>query len=161
MTSPTPWTSNQHHEIRAADGTLIALVIVAPKLDEREVYTRIVECINACHELEFPDELPTALAYIRAVRANNDAHEEVQMFATLILRELHVPFTAGLQGWKSSAPETATCSSCNTAQPEVCQDGYCRPCHVSLTFEDCVSGAWAARQQRAEKRPPTPHGGAA
>ena len=28
---------------------------------------------------------------------------------------------------------------------EVCGDGYCRECHVSLSFEDCVNGTWVAK----------------
>jgi hypothetical protein len=38
-----------------------------------------------------------------------------------------------------------TCNSCGRESEEVCQDGYCRACHKSLTFEDCCSGEWARR----------------
>lgn len=31
-------------------------------------------------------------------------------------------------------------------EEDVCGDGYCRDCHVSLSFEDCVSGTWVARR---------------
>lgn len=37
------------------------------------------------------------------------------------------------------------CSNCNKNVKEVCLDGYCRKCHVSLSFEDCVSGTFNAR----------------
>lgn len=32
---------------------------------------------------------------------------------------------------------------------EVCADGFCRECHVSLSFEDCVNGTWVAEQRKA------------
>ena len=40
------------------------------------------------------------------------------------------------------------CESCGEEREEqdLCGDGFCRDCHVSLSFEDCVSGAWLARQ---------------
>jgi len=31
---------------------------------------------------------------------------------------------------------------------ERCGDGYCRACHISLSFDDCVSGAWVDEQRR-------------
>lgn len=31
----------------------------------------------------------------------------------------------------------------------VCQDGYCRACHKSINFDDCVSGEWARRVRAA------------
>ena len=37
------------------------------------------------------------------------------------------------------------CVNCGKKVKEVCGDGYCRECHVSLSFEDCVNGTWAAR----------------
>ncbi|GAG00098.1 unnamed protein product [marine sediment metagenome] len=37
------------------------------------------------------------------------------------------------------------CASCEREVDEVCQDGFCRRCHVSLSFEDCCDGTWAAR----------------
>jgi ferredoxin len=36
---------------------------------------------------------------------------------------------------------------------EVCGDGYCRRCHVSLTFEACTSGEWTAEVRRAAGLP--------
>jgi len=38
------------------------------------------------------------------------------------------------------------CAACNEEKEEVCGDGYCRECHVSLSFDDCVNGTWLARQ---------------
>jgi hypothetical protein len=32
---------------------------------------------------------------------------------------------------------------------ELCADGYCRACHVSLSFEACVSGEWVDSQRKA------------
>ena len=40
------------------------------------------------------------------------------------------------------------CVSCNEEVNEVCGDGFCRECHVSLSFEDCVSGKWAADKEK-------------
>lgn len=31
---------------------------------------------------------------------------------------------------------------------ELCQDGFCRACHVSLSFEDCTDGTWSIEQLR-------------
>jgi hypothetical protein len=28
---------------------------------------------------------------------------------------------------------------------DVCPDGYCRECHVSLGFEECCDGSWGER----------------
>lgn len=28
-------------------------------------------------------------------------------------------------------------------ETDICQDGYCRDCHVSLSFESCIDGSWA------------------
>jgi len=41
--------------------------------------------------------------------------------------------------------EKIICCSCNKEVNEVCGDGFCRECHVSLSFEDCVNGTWVAR----------------
>jgi len=38
------------------------------------------------------------------------------------------------------------CESCKKEADEVCPDGCCRECHVSLSFEDCCDGTWNARQ---------------
>lgn len=37
---------------------------------------------------------------------------------------------------------------------DVCGDGYCRDCHRSLSFEDCVSGRWFDEQRRRAGLPP-------
>ena len=37
---------------------------------------------------------------------------------------------------------------------DVCQDGYCRDCHVSLSFEECRDGSWVNRQRSAAGLPP-------
>lgn len=44
------------------------------------------------------------------------------------------------------------CAACNEEKEEVCGDGYCRECHVSLSFDDCVNGTWLARQNIAKGR---------
>ena len=43
--------------------------------------------------------------------------------------------------------EKVRCVNCGELNDpkDVCGDDYCRNCHVSLSFEDCVSGAWAKR----------------
>lgn len=41
------------------------------------------------------------------------------------------------------------CVSCGEKVKEVCGDGYCRKCHVSLSFEDCVSGKWVEERVAA------------
>ena len=38
------------------------------------------------------------------------------------------------------------CIGCGKEVNEVCGDGYCRSCHVGLSFEDCVSGEWVRRR---------------
>lgn len=40
--------------------------------------------------------------------------------------------------------------SCDQEVDEVCRDGYCRACHVSITWESCLDGTWA-NVLRAEK----------
>jgi hypothetical protein len=40
--------------------------------------------------------------------------------------------------------------SCKREVKEVCHDGYCRDCHVSITWESCLDGTWA-NDLRAEK----------
>lgn len=39
------------------------------------------------------------------------------------------------------------CVNCGKRVKEVCGDGYCRACHKSLSFEDCVDGTWLANKQ--------------
>ena len=43
--------------------------------------------------------------------------------------------------------EKIRCVNCGKLNEpkDVCGDGYCRDCHVSLSFEDCISGAWVKR----------------
>ncbi len=36
------------------------------------------------------------------------------------------------------------CRDCHKEVNEVCGDGYCRNCHVSLSFEDCMDGTFTA-----------------
>ena len=36
------------------------------------------------------------------------------------------------------------CESCKKEVSEVCRDGFCRKCHVDLTFEDCCDKTWDA-----------------
>lgn len=44
------------------------------------------------------------------------------------------------------------CISCDQEVDEVCSDGFCRGCHVDLSFEDCSDGTWLARQNLAKGR---------
>ena len=41
----------------------------------------------------------------------------------------------------------------NTDEPrtgrDLCQDGYCRACHVTIGFEECCDGSWVAAQRQA------------
>lgn len=37
------------------------------------------------------------------------------------------------------------CENFGKETEELCGDGFCRDCHVSLSFEDCVSGRWVAQ----------------
>lgn len=41
-----------------------------------------------------------------------------------------------------------TCLGCGETK-ECCQDFYCRECHKSLGFDECVDGSWVAEQRRA------------
>ena len=45
--------------------------------------------------------------------------------------------------------EKEICQDCGREVDEVCGDGYCRNCHVSLSFEDCVDGTWVAKRMMA------------
>lgn len=42
-------------------------------------------------------------------------------------------------------PESMTCLLCGQKADELCPDGDCRACHKSLTFEDCCTGTYSAR----------------
>lgn len=42
--------------------------------------------------------------------------------------------------------------SCKREVTEVCQDGFCRDCHVDISWEDCVDGTWLAQQNLAKGR---------
>lgn len=44
------------------------------------------------------------------------------------------------------------CVDCGKEADEVCGDGFCRGCHVDLSFEDCCDGTWLARQNLAKGR---------
>lgn len=44
------------------------------------------------------------------------------------------------------------CTSCEKEVEEVCGDGFCRECHVDLSFEDCCDGTWLAKQNLAKGR---------
>ena len=37
------------------------------------------------------------------------------------------------------------CVSCKKEVKEVCADGYCRACHVSCSWEDCVTQNFEAK----------------
>ena len=44
--------------------------------------------------------------------------------------------------------EKIKCEKCGELNnpDDVCGDGFCRDCHISLSFEDCVSGDWVRRR---------------
>jgi len=44
------------------------------------------------------------------------------------------------------------CIGCDKEVKEVCRDGFCRACHVDLSFEDCCDGTWLERQNLAKNR---------
>ncbi len=46
------------------------------------------------------------------------------------------------------------CESCDLLSDELCQDGYCRDCHKSLSFESCVDGSWARGFRASQGMPP-------
>lgn len=37
------------------------------------------------------------------------------------------------------------CEGCGKKVKEVCGDGYCRSCHRSIGFDECVDGSWVER----------------
>ncbi len=37
------------------------------------------------------------------------------------------------------------CKNCNEEVDNVCRDGFCRECHVSITWDECVSRTFEAR----------------
>ncbi len=37
------------------------------------------------------------------------------------------------------------CKNCNEEVDDVCGDGFCRKCHVSVSWEDCVSHTFEAK----------------
>lgn len=37
------------------------------------------------------------------------------------------------------------CELCNQESEELCNDLVCRACHVSISFDDCVSGTYSAK----------------
>jgi hypothetical protein len=41
------------------------------------------------------------------------------------------------------------CENCKRECDEVCGGGYCRACHVSLTFEECVDESYVNRMRVA------------
>lgn len=50
------------------------------------------------------------------------------------------------------------CENCRirTNKEDLCGDGYCRECHRSVSFEDCVSGAWVEVQRQNAGLPIVP-----
>jgi hypothetical protein len=40
------------------------------------------------------------------------------------------------------------CTICDKPSDETCSDGACRKCHVSVSWEDCTSGIYAAEASR-------------
>lgn len=48
------------------------------------------------------------------------------------------------------------CYKCGQPAAEVCGDGYCRDCHVSLSFEDCVSDRYVNAIRAEAGLPPMP-----
>jgi hypothetical protein len=44
------------------------------------------------------------------------------------------------------------CVNCGKRSSERCNDDYCRDCHVSLSFDDCVSGVCVNCGKRSSER---------
>ena len=38
------------------------------------------------------------------------------------------------------------CNGCGKEKKELCSDGYCRKCHVSISFEDCINKTFEAKK---------------
>lgn len=55
-----------------------------------------------------------------------------------------------------TASSKRACEMCNmpNSEDDLCGDGYCRECHVSLSFEECCDGSWARRFRAAAGFPP-------
>ncbi len=34
------------------------------------------------------------------------------------------------------------CEGCGQLVDELCRDGYCRKCHVAISFENCINNTW-------------------
>jgi LRP1 type putative zinc finger protein len=47
----------------------------------------------------------------------------------------------------------STCQLCGEQSSELCNDLICRTCHKSVSFEECVSGAWERRVRQAAGLP--------
>jgi hypothetical protein len=43
------------------------------------------------------------------------------------------------------AGEIGYCYMCNTNQVEICNDGVCKNCHVSVSWEDCMDQTYNAQ----------------
>ncbi len=59
-------------------------------------------------------------------------------------------------GTDRSALEACTLCNRETDDENLCGDQVCRECHKSLSFDDCVSGAWVGEQRRAAGLPAVP-----
>ena len=44
------------------------------------------------------------------------------------------------------------CQLCGGLAREACRDGICRGCHVNISWEDCTSGVWAARELKKNRQ---------
>lgn len=48
----------------------------------------------------------------------------------------------------------ADCNICDKSNVACCNDGVCRECHKSISFDECISGAWVKRQREGGLREP-------
>lgn len=68
-------------------------------------------------------------------------HEHPALTAWWALEDI-----AALFALRGDGPDpVARCLGCSTAR-ELCPDGFCEPCHVSIDFRECCDGTDAYRQ---------------
>lgn len=44
------------------------------------------------------------------------------------------------------------CEGCRKDVSEVCKDGFCKDCHVTCSWEDCITGTFEARHYLTDAR---------
>lgn len=99
--------------------------------------TAVVSIFYAVHDLEIR---VSALGTVERVEASRvlgirwDDHRDVVASTS----------PDNVNPWR----ECLLCLLCGKETAELCPDGGCRACHVSLSFEECCDGSWAARLRR-------------